>query len=79
MQEKTRRLKVLLKLNVIFSSWFYCFSFTGFMQGGCYVFSKKLLTKFVTKLAPDLENCGPKDGWMEDIFMGDLFTIFHIY
>jgi glycoprotein-N-acetylgalactosamine 3-beta-galactosyltransferase len=45
----------------------------GFMQGGCYVMSKKLLTKFVTKLAPNLELCGPEDGWMEDIYMGKKF------
>jgi glycoprotein-N-acetylgalactosamine 3-beta-galactosyltransferase len=43
----------------------------GFMQGGCYVMSKKLLIKFVTQLAHNLTLCGPEDGWMEDIYMGE--------
>lgn len=43
---------------------------TGYMQGGCYIMSKKLLTKFVTKLTPNLTACGPVDGYQEDVFMG---------
>jgi hypothetical protein len=41
----------------------------GFIQGGGYLMSKKLLTKFVQRLTPNLEICGPDDGWMEDIYI----------
>lgn len=42
----------------------------GFMQGGAYVMSKKLLSKFITKLAPNMTLCGPEDGWAEDNYLG---------
>lgn len=42
----------------------------GFMQGGCYIMSKKLLTKFVKKLSPNVTACGPVDGYTEDVYMG---------
>lgn len=41
----------------------------GFMQGGAYVLSKKAVKKFV-KLYPD---CRKKDGWAEDLYMGEKF------
>lgn len=48
---------------------------SGYMQGGSYVMSKKSLTKFATKLAPNLTICGPEDGYAEDLLMGKKFLL----
>ncbi|KAG5674055.1 hypothetical protein PVAND_004044 [Polypedilum vanderplanki] len=45
----------------------------GYMAGGGHVFSKKALTKFVTKLMPNGINCMVEDATYEDVNLGMCF------
>jgi glycoprotein-N-acetylgalactosamine 3-beta-galactosyltransferase len=44
----------------------------GYMQGGCYIMSKKLFIKFMTQLLPNASKtfCAPDDGYTEDYYVG---------
>lgn len=42
-------------------------SIDGFMQGGAYILSRKAVQKFVKTN----KNCRKKDGWAEDLYMGE--------
>ncbi|KAG5667440.1 hypothetical protein PVAND_015420 [Polypedilum vanderplanki] len=51
----------------------------GYMAGGGHAFSKKALTKFVTKLMPSGKNCIVKDAMFEDVNLGMCFKTHAVF